>query len=206
MKKLILCISLILFTYNVKGQMAVVDAASAAQLATLNTTLQSVNASTLQQQASSASIDLLTSQGFDIAKIAEDALWYVSSYLKTGQEINSILKQEETLIKNIQKLRTVSVSFSNQGSVSNITGQYLNTAGNLVDLALQLLTDEKYRMDDNARRQYLGEISSKLTYLNSQLTRSISTFNNLKIQRQSSIDRKNSLDEAIKRTNKMAGK
>ena len=104
------------------------------------------------------------------------ALLIVDETLKTGMEINNILDRETRIVRKLKVIgntvekkkvgdrkfrENVLLEFSN----------YLNITGSFVDLALNVLTDNVFRMDNSQRREYLNQIDQNLRGIESAVDR-----------------------------------
>lgn len=136
------------------------------QIATLNSALATLNTTSSSTKIESVNNAKNTMQSLGLSKDQENLLWKIPQYLKTGAEIKGILKKEQNVISEIQKLNTTlnnaNIPSSVRADTMSKVRSLLNSTGTLVDAALNILTDNSYRMEANARRQYLNEISSSL--------------------------------------------
>lgn len=173
MKKIILLLVILIngFAYC---QIPVTDAAANANLVYLNTQIATLNSNlaTLNSTASSQKVEAVNTQKntldqLGLSKDQENLLFKVPGYLKQGMEIKNILKKESQVIQSISQINS---SLNNTGisgeERSNIMSQaytLLQSTGQIVDMAVNILSDNSYRMETGERRNYLKDIDNTLS-------------------------------------------
>lgn len=171
------------------------------QIATLNTALATLNATSTSTKLETVNNTKNTLESLGLSKEQEKLLWKIPQYLKTGSEIKGILKKEQNVISEIQKLNTVMNNSNIPSSVRSDTmikvRSLLNSTRTLVDTALNILTDNSYRMETNARRQYLNEISSSLDLVLNVANSLKSVTNSIAGNEQASSSYKNNAQKAL---------
>lgn len=211
MKNLIL-ISTLLISFTFKAQMAVVDVGANSQLATIQSeiatmmsTISAVNGqmTTLNttQGATKAETIANTKQTLDqlgISKAAEDFLKKVPMYLKQGNEIKQILSKEQVVVRKIQNLNNLfnanNIPQSTRNLLLNSATGLLNASGDAVDLGLNLLTDDMFRMETENRREYLKEISAQMDSIISAIGSIESQVSSYSVRLKANQDYKNAYD------------
>ncbi|PWN59976.1 hypothetical protein [Chryseobacterium oncorhynchi] len=173
MKKIFFLFSVLLINYCY-SQIPVTDAAANANLVYLNTQIATLNSNlaTLNSTASSQKVEAVNTQKntldqLGLSKDQESLLWKVPGYLKQGMEIKNILKKENQVIQSISQINSSLNSSGISGEErSNIMSQaysLLQSTGQIVDMAVSLMSDNSYRMDNNERRNYLKDIDNTLS-------------------------------------------
>ena len=105
----------------------------------------------------------------DREKRAEDALLIVPQYIKNGNEINSILDSEVTILKLIQQLKNAASNL--QGiNITSFINPILSAMEKDVNSAIQVCTDNVYRMSAEERRNYLIQINQRMSNKMNELT------------------------------------
>ncbi len=169
MKKIFIIFVLLTLVYSQgKAQFATADAAVNAQLVILNKGIATMQATLTKMAASSAGTATATTASEGYMQVVEKALVIVSEALKTGMEFNAILDSEARVIKKIRDLNSFMIKnkISNrdtQRQISDNIASCLKATSSLVDLAIDVLSDNVYRMDTEQRRSYLTDIISQLS-------------------------------------------
>lgn len=215
MKNLLLILTLS-FSLTVNAQIAVTDFSANAQLNTIQANLAAMSSSlssltagmsTLNTTQSATKLETVnnTKQTLDqlgISKAAENYLKEVPQYLKRGQEIKEILNKEQMVVKKIQNLTNVLNTNNLPQNVRNIilnnAGQLLGFTGNAVDMSLNVLTDNIFRMEAEQRRSFLKEISTKMDLILSALSTIESQATSYSTQKQINQDYKDAYQKAIR--------
>lgn len=177
MKKIVfITLALVGLAFKANAQFAVSDGAANAQLAALNTTMKTSNGFLAKLSAAAAATKVAATASESYIKAAQMALLIVDETLKTGMEINNILDRETRIVRKLKVIgntvekkkvgdrkfrENVLLEFSN----------YLNITGSFVDLALNVLTDNVFRMDNSQRREYLNQIDQNLRGIESAVDR-----------------------------------
>jgi oligoendopeptidase F len=177
-----------------KAQMAVADAGTNGQLKNLNRQIIDLNSSLKRLNATAFETQKANETELALEKFRDEILYRVDSYLKKGQEINSILDKETQIVtqyKNLSSYLSQNATSSMRQNVMDSATGILKNTGSLVDMALSVLTDDIYRMDTEQRRSYLKEIDGNLSSLKSLM-------NDLIIRSESSVLLKKRLDEERK--------
>lgn len=89
----------------------------------------------------------------DRQKREEEALYKVPEYIKNGTNINNILDSEFNILNLIQELRNL----SNSGNIDLYANTILTLLQKEVDTAVNVCTDDIYRMTLEERLSYLKE-------------------------------------------------
>lgn len=177
MKKIVLItLALVGLTFKANAQFAVSDGAANAQLAALNAAVETSNGllSELSAAAAETKVATIASKGY--MEAVQTALLIVDEALKTGMEINNILDRESRIVRKLKSIgNTVErKKIGNRKFRENVLlefSNYLNITGSFVDLALNVLTDNVFRMDNSQRREYLNQIDQNLRGIESAVDR-----------------------------------
>ncbi len=168
MKKIFIIFVLLTLVYSQgKAQLATVDAATNAQLIILNKSITAMELTLGKMTTASTGTAASTAASEGYLHSVEQALVIVSNSLKTGIEFNNILNSEARIIKKVRDLNSFMVKnkISNKDTqrlISNNIASCLKATSSLVDLAIDVLSDNIYRMDTEQRRSYLKDITSQL--------------------------------------------
>lgn len=161
MKKLFLLIGIFILNHSY-GQLVVTDPGTTAAVTGVNVAL-----GTLQSNISSDNQTILNElKGIkrvqddikDIQKKEEDALYKVPDIIKNGTLINSILDEEVNLLKLIQELKNIS-----NMDINSLLQKIKNLINKEVSYAIDVCTDNKYRMTVEERNNYLKNVMISLT-------------------------------------------
>lgn len=167
-KKIVIFVLLTLVYSQGKAQLATVDAATNAQLIILNKSITAMELTLGKMTTASTGTAASTAASEGYLHSVEQALVIVSNSLKTGIEFNNILNSEARIIKKVRDLNSFMIKnkISNkdtQRQVSDNISSCLKATSSLVDLAIDVLSDNVYRMDTEQRRSYLKDITSQLS-------------------------------------------
>lgn len=193
-----------LFGYSSDSQLAAINE----KLMNLNWKLKKNNRNAIKNKLSNLAIKKLTAQGYDISKMAEDALWFVAPYVSQGEEINKVYDAEERILKKLKYLSKI-------GKMNNVEiGKSVNQSfkialkntGGLVDTAIGICSDKNYRMSNEERRNYLKEILQKVLRIEGDIDEQISVIKQLQIIKEREDRMEESRKEGLKNVIKMSEK
>jgi len=171
MKKLLLFIGILLLN-NSYAQLVVTDPGTKSAVASVNNTLgnlqsniSSDNQTILNElkEIKKVQDDIKT-----IQKKEEDALYKVPDIIKNGNLINGILDEEVNLLKLIQELKNISNT-----DINTLLQKIKNLINKEVSYAIDVCTDNKYRMTVEERNNYLKNVMTSLTMQSNLLKQKI---------------------------------
>lgn len=218
--KNLLFLASVLFVSFVKAQLPVTDVNTNAQLFELNRKIEVLlkeNTTTAVKsgmtEANTMNTKLLSQDNLDFIGKVEDTFWIVDESLKKGNEIKAILQAEKDILNQIMTLRreasSAGLSHNQVNAYYAMSRNLLTNTGKLVDMSMNILTDNVFKMEYNDRRKYLQEILGGLTEAKLALGRKLAEVQTQKIMKErerASKEEQKANAEKIKHLRSLRGK
>lgn len=171
----------IFLSVNLFAQAPVIDVAANKQLGAIHTQIANDDQLLLQELKNISNkleennnlqqdIKEIQTEIKDRQKREEEALFIVPDYIKNGTSINNILDSEFNILSLIQELRRISQS----GNIDIFIDSILNLISDEVDIAVNICTDNIYRMTPEERVNYLKDTEASMLEVQAKIQEKLS--------------------------------